>query len=113
VDLPPPDSQEPDMNGLIGQWEHLAQLIAVEYDGMREEYANEIDCRTTLEENLWIIDFPGFESYLARLRQADDLFLAATTEDREWHRGVLKEYWNPQLHWWFGRRPLRPGPHWG
>jgi hypothetical protein len=98
------------LESLIARWERIVQTVSVEYDGMREEYVNDLMARSNLEGG--VLAMGAMETQQRRIAQADELFKASTTPDPAWHENTIHVFWDPNRDWWFSRRPLRPGPHW-
>jgi hypothetical protein len=99
------------LEALITRWEGIVQTVSVEYDGMREEYVNDLSVRSGLEEA--VLAMGAHDSQQRRIARADELFKASTVPDSDWHTGSVKMVWDPKRDWWFSRSPLKPGNHWG
>jgi hypothetical protein len=91
---------------MMGAWEQLVAQIEFGYDGMADEYTNDLACRDWLAA-AWSLITDGVRA--ARKPELDDLdlrFLEATAEDDE---GALSCFYrrDPEDGWWWRRLPIR------
>jgi len=93
-------------------WERVVETIAREYDGLREEDANDLAVRSGLESQSHLLAPPEYEPLRLRIEAADRKFTTATRLRPTWWVNCLKPYWT-EKEWWYSREPLNPGPNWG
>ena len=102
------------LEGLVQAWERTARTVSVEYDGMWEEWLNEVDGREIIHEVAHLTEGPDHSAFRMRIAKADELFkLATEMSECQWGAENEREHgWNRDRNWWYYRKPLRPGPHW-
>jgi hypothetical protein len=98
------------LDGSLHSWEHfVGGLLATRPElEVWEPYESHLQGRDGLEDIVSLLSPVGREPFEARLRPADERFLAST-------RGVSEpirtpEPWEPRRWWWY-RVPLRLGEH--
>jgi hypothetical protein len=102
------------LGGLLHRWEAVVASVAKGYDFTLDDYLNDMDLRDILAGAL---DALGPREALPaevekRVTTADRQFLELTTPtDDLWGNPEDGEGApDPEMQWWYYRRPTRPGP---
>jgi hypothetical protein len=98
------------LDGLLSRWDATAASIERGYDGLLDEYLNDMDLRDILEEAMDAAALPDESPVRRRVRAADDRVRAATVACGPiWGREVAEsETMDPAIQWWYFVRPRHP-----
>lgn len=94
------------LDEMMRAWERLVAQIESGYDGMADEYTNDLACRDWLAAAWPLITDRGRATRKPELEALDMRFLAATGED---NNGDLSRFYriDPEDGWWWRRLPIR------
>src|SRR5688572_25953935 len=92
------------LDEMMGAWEQLVAQIELGYDGMADEYTNDLACRDWLAAAWSLITDDVRAARKPELDVLDLRFLEATAEDNE---GALSCFHriDPEDGWWWRRLP--------
>lgn len=98
------------LSGLIDRWEETTASIERGYDGLLDEYLNDMDLRDILEDALDVVAMPDDGAARIRVANADARVRRATVACGPiWGRDVAEsEAMDPALQWWYFVRPATP-----
>jgi len=98
------------LSGLIDRWEETTASIERGYDGLLDEYLNDMDLRDILADALEVVALPDESSFRQRVGIADARVRRATVACGPiWGRDVAEsEAMDPALQWWYFVRPATP-----
>jgi hypothetical protein len=99
------------LSGLLEQWDRVATSIEQGYDGLLDEYLNDMDLRDILEDALEVASVDDDAPVRQHVGLADARVRAATVPCGPiWGREVAEsEAMDPALQWWYFVRPKEPG----
>src|SRR5262245_39149948 len=95
------------LRGLLERWDKTAASLERGYDGLLDEYLNEMDLRDILEDALDAAAVPDENPLRQRVAAADARVRAATVPCGPiWGREVAEsETMDPAIQWWYFVRP--------
>ncbi len=98
------------LSGLIDRWDETAASIERGYDGLLDEYLEDMDLRAILEDVLDVVALPADNPLRRRVASADARVRGATVACGPiWGREVAEsEAMDPALQWWYFVRPAEP-----
>lgn len=98
------------LEGLLARWDATAASIERGYDGLLDEYLNDMDLRDILEEAMDAAALPEDSPVRRRVQAADARVKAATVPCGPiWGREVAEsETMDPAIQWWYFVRPRHP-----
>ncbi|MFI6521926.1 hypothetical protein ACIBF1_40680 [Spirillospora sp. NPDC050679] len=88
---------------MTGKWERLVAMVEDGYEGMVDEYANDLYCRNWLHEAWLLLDEHLLVIWSPRVKELDDRFRTATVDDDGQAVGYYHRA-DPDL-WWWRRHP--------
>ncbi|MFN8572223.1 MAG: hypothetical protein U0132_09205 [Gemmatimonadaceae bacterium] len=99
------------LSGLLSEWERVATALEQGYDGLLDEYLNDMDLRDILEDALDVAAVADDAPVRHRVAQLDARVKAVTVSCGPiWGREVAEsEAMDPALQWWYFVRPKNPG----
>ncbi len=104
------------LTGLIERWEYaVSKIVESDSQHLIEEYQNELDGRSIIEEVLPLAMQKERQSIHERLNIADSRFRAASVARDEcvWgERVAARRGYTPATHWWYYRWPRVIGLGW-
>lgn len=98
------------LSGLVDRWDKTTASIERGYDGMLDEYLNDMDLRDILEDALDVVALPDDSPLRRRIASADARVKRSTVSCGPiWGRDVAEsEAMDPALQWWYFVRPAKP-----
>ncbi|MEP7348068.1 MAG: hypothetical protein ABI877_22555 [Gemmatimonadaceae bacterium] len=98
------------LSGLVERWDATTASIERGYDGMLDEFLNDMDLRDILEDALDVISLTDDTPVRRRVANADARVRRATVPCGPiWGRDVAEsEAMDPALQWWYFVRPAQP-----
>jgi hypothetical protein len=98
------------LSGLIERWDKTTTSIERGYDGLLDEYLNDMDLRDILEDALDVVALPDDSPIRRRVAIADARVKRATVACGPiWGRDVAEsEAMDPAVQWWYFIRPAEP-----
>ncbi len=99
------------LSGLLNEWQRVATSLEKGYDGLLDEYLNDMDLRDILEDALDVASVAEDAPVRHRVEQLDARVKAVTVPCGPiWGREVAEsEAMDPALQWWYFVRPKEPG----
>lgn len=99
------------LKGLLDRWDAVAASVENGYDGLLDEYLNDMDLRDILEDALDVASIPDDSPVRQRVATADSRVKGATVPcGPVWGREVAEsEAMDPAVQWWYFVRPKHPG----
>lgn len=101
---------EAGLSGLVERWDETIASIERGYDGLLDEYLNDMDLRDILEDALEVAAVSRDNPVRLRVASADARVKRATVACGPiWGREVAEsEAMDPALQWWYFIRPANP-----
>lgn len=89
---------------MVNQWAWLVNTVEQGYEGMVEEYTNDLYCRNWLHEAWLLLDDHTLLLWTSRIKELDERFVAATAYDDGLSLGHFHRIPPPEM-WWWRRHP--------
>ncbi len=109
----PPHIVEGGLEGLLENWEQIAQSVEAGYALGLDDYLNDMDVRQMIAETLPLAAPAQLAGLADRLDRADELMrsLVEPTESCLWGEEIAEEEgWTPHDNWWYFTRPRQADP---
>ena len=103
------------LEGLVRAWEATVQSVAAGEEQYQDDYLNDMDGRSILEEALGVAPDAERSRWVDRVRAADDMIrshLISTLECIWGEENANKHGYSRERDWWYYHRPMTVGQGW-